>query len=123
MSAITEQHQVHRLAISQDLPTIAQALQETLGQRIAAYAVGVHDPKAIGKYASGVRQPHQHVEAALRDLFQVSRLLLAHEQADTVRAWMIGSNPQLEDRAPLEVFHAGDRQSVIRAALAFADGG
>ena len=114
--------QVHRLAVSDTVATIAQYLQETLGQRLVAYAIGVSDPKAIGKYATG-RQPRTDTEARLRDLYRVTRLLLSEEQPATVRAWMIGSNPQLADQAPVEVLHHGDVPAVLRAAEAFLIGG
>jgi hypothetical protein len=110
--------QVHRLAVSDTVATIAQYLQETLGQRLVAYAIGVSDPKAIGKYAGG-RQPRTDTEARLRDLYRVTRLMLSEEQPATVRAWMIGSNPQLADQAPIEVLHHGDIPAVLRAAEAF----
>jgi hypothetical protein len=114
--------QVHRLAVVEDLDRIAQSLQETLGQRLTAYAVGSRDPKAIGKYAAG-RHPRSETEARLRDLFQVTRLLLDQESAPTVRAWMIGANPQLEDRAPIELLHQRQIAPVMRAAQAFIQGG
>jgi hypothetical protein len=34
--------------------------------------------------------------------------------ASTARAWLIGSNPQLEDLAPIEVFHEGQVDSISR---------
>jgi hypothetical protein len=30
------------------------------------------------------------------------------QRAGTVRTWLIGSNPLLEDRAAIEVFHEGE---------------
>jgi len=53
----------------------------------------------------------------------VSLLIESGETASTVRAWLIGSNPQLEDRAPIEVFHEGAIDQVKRAAEAFTAGG
>jgi hypothetical protein len=122
MNQMTTLEQVHRLAISQDVATLAQSLQETLGQRLVAYAVGIRDPKAIGKYARG-RAPRADTEARLRDLFQVTRLLLGRESAATARAWMIGANPQLEDQAPIELLHNRQLGPVLRAAEAFVRGG
>lgn len=119
---MTTAEQVHRLAVAQDPSTIAQSLQETLGQRLTAYAIGIRDPKAIGKYAQG-RHPRTDTEARLRNLFQVVRLLLDRESAATVRAWMIGANPQLDDEAPIELLHQGRPQAVLRAAEAFVLGG
>jgi hypothetical protein len=114
--------QVHRLSTKEPTTRIAQSLQETLGQRLAAYAIGIKDPKAIGQYAHG-RQPRTDTERRLRALFMVTRLLLDVDGADVARAWMIGANPQLEDRAPIEVLHEDDVRAVLRAAQAFVQGG
>lgn len=112
----------HRDAVRQDIGKVAENLQEVLGQRLTAYAANVRDPKAIGKYAQG-REPRNDTEAALRNLYQVVRILLATETAATARAWMIGANPQLGDEAPVEVLHNGQLEPVIRAAEAFVSGG
>jgi len=118
----TTQLQVHRLAVTEGIEAIVQSLQEVLGQRLVAYAIGIKDPKAIGRYATGRQTPRAEVERRLRDLFQITRLLLKAESAETVRAWMIGANPQLADLAPIEQLHEGSVQPVIRAAGAFAEG-
>lgn len=114
--------QVHRLAVSEEIATVAQSLQETLGQRLVAFAVGIKDPKAIGKYATG-RHPRADTEARLRDLYRITRLLLSEETPATTRAWMIGANPQLEDVAPIEALHERRTAAVMRAAEAFVLGG
>jgi len=114
--------QVHRIAVSEEIATIAQALQETLGQKLVAFAVGIKDPKAIGKYAGG-RHPRVDTEARLRDLYRITRLLLSGETPATTRAWMIGSNPQLNDEAPIEAVHYQKTAAVMRAAEAFVLGG
>ena len=59
----------------------------------------------------------------MRDLFQVTRLLLDRESASTTRAWMIGANPQLEDQAPIELLHERQLGPVLRAAEAFVQSG
>ena len=115
---MTTMEQVLRLSVQEGTDTIAQSLQETLGQRLTAFAVGIKDPKAIGKYAAG-RQPRADTEARLRDLFRVTRLLLSTEPPATVRAWMIGANPQLADEAPIEALHRRQTPAVMRAAEAF----
>ena len=119
---MTTMEQVHRIAISEDIANIAQSLQETLGQRLTAFGVGIKDPKAIGKYAAG-RNPRTDTEARLRDLYRVTRLLLSAETPSTVRAWMIGSNPQLNDEAPIEALHEKKTPAVMRAAESFVLGG
>ena len=51
----------------------------------------------------------------LRDLFRIT-CILGEERPDTVRAWMIGSNPLLDDKAPIELLHEENTQPVSRAA-------
>lgn len=102
------------------IASIAQKLQETLGQRLTAFAVASRDPKAIGRYAAGNQTPRDETAARLRDLYVITQILLARETAETVRAWMIGSNPLLEDRAPIELLHDNAASSVRRAASSMA---
>lgn len=102
------------------ITAVAQKLQDTLGQRMTAFAVAVRDPKAIGKYASGRQNPRDETAARLRDLYVITQILLARETSETVRAWMIGSNPLLEDRAPIELLHEEAVESVGRAARSMA---
>lgn len=112
------------MALRQPTATIAASLQETIGQRLVAFAVGVRNPKLVGRWARGEHVPRQARERALRELFQVVSLMVeSGESGATVRAWLIGSNPQLEDLAPIEVFHEGHVERVKQAAQAFTAGG
>jgi hypothetical protein len=121
---MTLAEQIHRSALRQPASTIAGSLQETIGQRLVAFGVGVRNPKLVGRWARGEHQPRAAHERDLRELFQIVSLLVeSGEAASTVRAWLIGSNPQLEDQAPIEVFHAGAIDQVKRAAEAFVTGG
>ena len=115
--------QAHRHAIRQEVRKIAQVLQETLGQKLTAYAVGVKDPKAIGRYAKGTQEPREGTERRLRDVYQIVKLLSGVEAPATIRAWMIGMNPQLGDEAPIESLHQADNASVLHAADNFRTGG
>ena len=122
--ALTAQELAHAYqeSVREEPARIAQFLQETLGQKLTAYAVGVRDPRAIGHYTRG-REPHDDTLVRLRDLFEITRLLVAHESPATVRAWMIGSNPQLGDYAPIELLHDDDVEPVFTAADAFLTAG
>jgi hypothetical protein len=121
---MTLTEQIHRTALRQSASTIAGSLQQTIGQRLVAFGVGVRNPKLVGRWARGEHAPREAHERSLRELFQVVSLLIeSGETASTVRAWLIGSNPQLQDRAPIEVFHEGAIDQVRRAAEAFTVGG
>jgi hypothetical protein len=104
-----------RLPIS----SLADKLQGTLGQQITAYAVGLKDPRAIGKYARGeITKPSTKTSDRLRRLYVVTQILLTRETAETIRAWMIGANPLLENRPPVQLLHEEDSQPVEGAAKA-----
>jgi len=107
--------EAYRASVTSTIAQIAEELQTTLGQRLTAYAVGVRDPKAIGKYARGAIEPREDTARRLRDLFRVT-CILGEERPDTIRAWMIGSNPLLDDKAPIELLHEENTQPVSRAA-------
>jgi hypothetical protein len=101
---------------------IAGYLQDVLGQRLAAVVAGVSDAKAVGKWARGQRRPHPETEARLRDAYLVVELLLREESTATVRAWLLGMNPDLDDQAPAIVLGQEPRR-VLRAARSFLANG
>jgi hypothetical protein len=61
-------------------------------------------------------------EQRLRDAYGVAQPLLEVEDPDTVRAWLLGMNPLLDDRAPAAVL-AEDPDAVLRAARFFVANG
>lgn len=112
----------HARATLASVPEMAAYLQDLLGQKLTAVMLGIGDPKAVGRWARGERRPHPGTERRLRDAFQVAELLMQVESRDTVRAWFMGMNPELDDRAPALAV-ADDPASVMRAARAFLAGG
>lgn len=113
---------VHGRAVRLTVPAIVGSLQDVLGQRLVAVIAGVSDAKAVGKWARGERSPHADAEQRLRHAFQIIQLLLERESADTVRAWMVGMNPDLDDRAPALVL-AENPVRVLQAARSFLANG
>lgn len=110
-------HDAMRLPVA----LLADRLQDTLGQQITAYAVGLKDPRIIGKYArKAVKKPAEPTTDRLRRLYVITQILLTCETPETVRAWMIGANPLLEDRPPIQLLHEEDDQPVEGAAKATA---
>jgi hypothetical protein len=86
--------------------------------RLVAVIAGVSDVKAVGKWARGMRSSHPDTERTLRAAFHVTQLLLQQESAPTVRAWMMGMNPELENQAPALLL-ADHPQEVLRATRNF----
>ena len=64
------------------------------------------------------RSPQPDSELRLRHAYQIAQLLIQHELAETVRAWFLGMNPELEDEAPAVVI-GEDPQRVLQAARTF----
>jgi hypothetical protein len=117
----TLERTAHAQATRLEITAIVQSLQETLGQRLTAVVAGVSDAKAVGKWAKGARDPQPETEAKLRSAFQVTQLLLERESPDTVRAWFIGMNPDLDDQAPALLI-GQEPKRVLLAARAFLSG-
>ena len=120
---MTDRERAHRDAMRTDIASIAERLQDVLGQRLTAYAVGVRDPKSIGRYAKGPhaesgQKPRDDTDYRLRQLYQIVQMLVAQETSETVRAWFLGANPLLEDRSPIELLHEDDSFPVERTAAA-----
>jgi hypothetical protein len=81
-------------------PAIAQRLQEVLGQRLVAFSVGLRSPKTIGRFARGEEQPDEETAGKLaRLLEEVVEPVLRVDSAEVLRAWIVGANPGLDDRA------------------------
>lgn len=112
---------VHERTVRAGTAEMAAFLQDLVGQKLTAVMAGIDDPKAVGKWARGERQPRGEAARRLRDAFQVATLLTLGESAQTARSWFMGMNPHLDDRAPATVFtedpDGGAR--VMRAARAF----
>jgi hypothetical protein len=118
---MTVREQAHREAMKLPLATIAERLQDILGQQITSYAIGVKDPRSVGKYARGdVTRPKHETDRRLRQLYVVTQVLSTRETAETVRAWMVGAHPLLEDKAPVELLHGEMYPPVERTAAAEA---
>ena len=108
----------HARSARLSMPEIVGYLQDLLGQRLVAVVADVTDAKAVGKWAKGSRSPQPDAERRLRAAFQVAQLLLERESSETIRAWFIGMNPELDDRAPALMI-GEDPVRVLNAARMF----
>ncbi len=105
-------------AVRGAITDVAKALQDLLGQKLTAVIAGVVDAGAVGDWSRGDRKPHPKAETRLRAAYHVVTVLAANESSDTIRAWFIGMNPELDDRPPALVI-AEDPIQVMRAARVF----
>src|SRR3954464_12609407 len=108
------------------IDAVAAYLQEQLGQKLTAYLAGVTDPKMVGRWAAGKAQPRDEREMRLRDAFKATRMLVAAFGVQTAKAWWVGSNTRLDDRAPAAIMRGATDPDMMRfvvpAARAFAGG-
>jgi hypothetical protein len=119
---MTTDQAAHGLATGLALPALVRSLQDVLGLPLVALIAGVNDVKAVGKWARGERAPHPEAERRLRDAYHITQLLLQSESPETLRAWFIGMNPDLDDQAPALLL-ADNPQAVLGAARNFLANG
>jgi hypothetical protein len=117
--------QAHLETVRSSPQEMATELQRLFGQRIVASMTGVADPKAVGRWARGEREPRDEAERKLRAVFQISRFLTLAESEETARAWFIGMNPHLANRAPFAILgeNPSKAQEILEAAQAFVVNG
>jgi hypothetical protein len=109
----------HRSAAELPPAELASELQAVLGQKLVAFALGDRHPKTIGRYARDDRRPDDETLRRLVDLHTIVGVLETGMRRQAVRSWMLGTNPHLRSRAPIEVFHDGHTRDVMRAAQRF----
>ena len=109
----------HHAATEVDVAELAAELQELLGQKLVAFAVGDRHPKTIGRYARAEREPEPETLGRLVDLYTVVGILRSGMRDHAIKAWMMGSNPRLKGMAPIEAVHDGRAYEVMGAAKTF----
>jgi uncharacterized protein (DUF2384 family) len=99
-AAVRLDHEATTLPIAE----IAGYLQDVLGQRMAAYLVGLGDAKQLGRYrkADGPK-PLSITDRRLRESYKIVRMIVDGFDEDTARAWLFGTNTRLDDEAPIDV--------------------
>ncbi len=109
----------HRAATQLEHRGLASELQDLLGQKLVAFAVGDRHPKTIGRYARGEREPDAQTLGKLVDLYTVVAILREGMRDASIKAWMMGTNPRLKGKAPIEAVHEGRAYEVMGAAKSF----
>ncbi|GAA1698925.1 MULTISPECIES: hypothetical protein [Dietzia] len=111
----------HRSAVTGSMQDIARFLIDHLGSALTAHIAGV-DRRTVSRWAEGAAA-RASGEANLRVAFQVFQLIQTVDAPQTVRAWFMGMNPQLDDVSPAEALADGQHREVMAAARAFVAGG
>lgn len=116
--------EIHRRAMQASVSDAASLLQDLLSQRITAF-ITHKDSKTVSRWVNGESTEirDKETERRLRTAYEIALLLLAHDSPQTVKAWFISMNPQLDDASPAEVLREGELRDVVSAARAFVVGG
>jgi hypothetical protein len=116
----------HRKAVTADLETMASTLIKVLGRPITAGIVGIRNPKTVSRWANGevtsVRD--RWTEERLHATYQVVSFLLVEDVGPaTIRSFMFGMNPVINDNSPAMAIHEGDFKGAMDAARNWVAGG
>ena len=116
----------HRLATTAPFPKVVRELTGLIGRKLTAYIAGVKDVRALDRWVAGA-EPYNNAEERLRFAFRVAMTLQDHDHPSIVQAWLIGLNPELNDRVPIRLLREGDLEKVgpelLGAVRAFLAGG
>jgi len=105
LDALTAAHKesVHRPRAEQ-----AAHVQHALGGRLAAAALGLRDTRTLQSWSRGGPIRGLNQEHRLQILYQVTTAIEAVYSSAVAAAFLRGSDPQLDDRAPMLVIAQGD---------------
>lgn len=112
---------IHDQSVRSSPDDIAQFLFELFGAKLVAHMANVKDDKRVHKWMNGEGMSTAS-EDRLRAAYQVAWRLLDDDSPETVRAWFIGMNPQLDYEAPADRIRSGHDREVMVAAEAFLNG-
>jgi hypothetical protein len=106
-----------------EVAALVAELRDLLTPKLVAYIANVGNTRTTRTWANGTAAPAPEVEERLRDALHAARPIVAAYGPDTAQAWMQGTDPAFEDRAPAWVLRNGDaaqRRAVIVAGRRFA---
>ena len=116
----------HREATLLPFATLVRQLIAVIGRKLTAYIAGVKDVRALDRWMEGAA-PYKSAEERVRFAFRVVKTLEQHDHPSVVQAWLMGLNPELDDRVPIRLLREGDLETVgpriLGAVRAFVAGG
>jgi len=100
---------------------ITGTLERVLGRQLLA-AILNKSVRSLQDWFADESVPSAEDERRLGNAYKVYALLTTAEGDDTIRAWFMGMNSQLEDASPAESLADDQVRSVMIAARAFVAG-
>jgi len=113
----------YEVSIRVNIHALVSELNQNLGSPVVQAITGTKDrgmPAQWGRPDGP--EPRQQVTARLRLGYRVWKLLCDAEGKDVALAWMVGSNPRLNEQTPVTVIRELNAAQVIGAAEAFING-
>jgi hypothetical protein len=118
--------EAHRNSLTLPMPDLLSTLTSKIGKKLTAYVAGVDDVKTFESWIEGEPVPRD-AERRLRLTYQIVMTLTIADTTAVARAWLMGLNPELDDRVPLRMLREGNLDQVASdiagAARAFLAGG
>lgn len=90
-----------------------------LGRRLVAFAIGESSTVKADKFATGEEIPSVTQTMRLHGLAKWVTIMRKLESDETIRALSIGAWPELDDHAPIELFHNGQGWRALIAARSY----
>jgi hypothetical protein len=91
---------------------LAEWLEATIGPGLTAFATAASTSE-VARIAHGDEEPADALEKRLRNLYAVVRLLTERDRTSTAPEWLTSPNPDLHDRAPVELLREGESPAPV----------
>ena len=113
--------EAHDRAMELPIAEVVGELVDLLGATTVAVIGGVTETRAVQQWMADREPQRPHV---LRFALQIALMISSRADRKIAQAWFHGSNPRLDDRAPMMLLRAKDLDEVqsdmLEAARAFA---
>lgn len=87
-----------RRAATATAPEMVGWMQDVFGRGMTALVSGADDVLTVSRWTVGTPPPPENL-ARLRTAYHIATLIAIVDSPQTARAWFMGMNPDLEDRA------------------------
>jgi len=109
--------EAHDYAISLRTTEVVRQLVSILGATTVAAIGGVSEIRAVAQWITGREPQRPHV---LRFALQIAMMVAPADDGDVVKAWFVGSNPLLNDQAPVVLLRTRPLEEIQTSLMAAA---
>jgi hypothetical protein len=102
---------------SERIELLVEWLEANIGLRLTAFATGAKQTD-IRTIAHGDACPGSDLEKRLRNLYAVTRFLIARDRPSAPSEWLMSPNPELAGRAPADLLREGESPEPVWFAAA-----